>query len=227
MHRAMGVMLSGRFERIVTLNDVHCTITGFLPIHAVTASGVTSMYDFLLDLPGLPAQKRANSNQRTLVIKGKDNLEVTPLQLAARLGDHRMFKHIMRRRCKKLWKWGPVTQYVLDLTDIDSCGDSPHDVMELITAVDASTRTQEMLLDTFMDGIFNPFLASATCFRHMRSCTRCARELPIVNRLHTAAIPAKVGAIRKIRVGNNTGIRAPAARTKPCACIPGQGGSSS
>ncbi|KAL1499226.1 hypothetical protein AB1Y20_013732 [Prymnesium parvum] len=157
MHRAMGVMLSGRFERIVTLNDVHCTITGFLPIHAVTASGVTSMYDFLLDLPGLPAQKRANSNQRTLVIKGKDNLEVTPLQLAARLGDHRMFKHIMRRRCKKLWKWGPVTQYVLDLTDIDSCGDSPHDVMELITAVDASTRTQEsaraeMLLDTFMDG---------------------------------------------------------------------------
>eukprot|EP00966_Prymnesium_polylepis_P281756 6510780-Prymnesium_polylepis.1 len=39
---------------------------------------------------------------------------------------------------------------MLELSEIDSAGDSAHDVMELITDVDATLKTQEMLSDSFM-----------------------------------------------------------------------------
>jgi len=57
-----------------------------------------------------------------------------------------------------MWVWGPVTQFALDLSGIDSVGGGGGDIMELIVRVDASTRTKEMLLDTFMNGfIFQLF----------------------------------------------------------------------
>ena len=34
-------------------------------------------------------------------------------QLMAKLGDHRMRKHILRKRLKLNWKWGPLTSLSL------------------------------------------------------------------------------------------------------------------
>eukprot|EP00966_Prymnesium_polylepis_P121477 2807358-Prymnesium_polylepis.3 len=45
--------------------------------------------------------------------------QLTPLQLACKLGDHKMFQHIMRRHSAVVWKWGPITQYQV-------CGGAPH-----------------------------------------------------------------------------------------------------
>ena len=45
-----------------------------------------------------------------------------PTQLAVKLGDHRMVQHILRRQTKVLWKWGPITQYMIDLDGVDSAG---------------------------------------------------------------------------------------------------------
>ena len=61
-----------------------------------------------------------------------------------------MFQHIMRRHSTVVWKWGPVTQYQIDLEGIDSSGTGGNDVMELVGTQDASRRTQEMVLDEFM-----------------------------------------------------------------------------
>ena len=54
---------------LVGLNDRNCAcqITGFMPIHAVVANGLTSTYDWMCDLPGLAAYKRAKVDQRTQV----------------------------------------------------------------------------------------------------------------------------------------------------------------
>ena len=56
---------------------------------------------------------RADEAQLTSVGR-MTNLQVhslTTLQLSALLGDHAMFKHILRKQCSILWVWGPVTQY--------------------------------------------------------------------------------------------------------------------
>ena len=43
-----------------------------------------------------------------------------------------MFQHIMKKRAKVLWVWGPVTQYQVLLEGIDSIGASDNDVMNLV-----------------------------------------------------------------------------------------------
>jgi hypothetical protein len=48
---------------------------------------------------------------------------MTPLQLAAKLGDHRMCKHILCARLVLLWRWGPLTLYKMALGEIDSSGE--------------------------------------------------------------------------------------------------------
>jgi hypothetical protein len=40
------------------------------------------------------------------------------------------------------WKWGPVTQYRLDLDGVDSQGESGGDVMEIIGMTDSLQATQ-------------------------------------------------------------------------------------
>jgi len=74
------------------------------------------------------------------------------LQLCAVLGDKRMLQYCLRHKSEMEWKWGPVTQYRLDLDGVDSQGDSGGDVMEIIGQIDAPKATQEMLLDNFMHG---------------------------------------------------------------------------
>ena len=45
---------------------------------------------------------------------------LTPMQFAAQIGHHDMFKHIVSRSMTILWKWGPVTQNMINLKGIDS-----------------------------------------------------------------------------------------------------------
>ena len=33
---------------------------------------------------------------------------LTPVQLATKLGDKRMFRHVLRRNAVMQWRWGPV-----------------------------------------------------------------------------------------------------------------------
>lgn len=141
---------------VVDLNDLSntCPITGFLPIHAAAANGLRAMVDFLSDLPGYPALevKRAKP-YLTSPAKLLDLAGLSPLQLAVKLGDKLMFMHILQRQTNILWKWGPITQYMIDLEGVDSAGvQKGEDVMELVGQMNAVDSTKELLLDSVMNG---------------------------------------------------------------------------
>jgi len=137
-----------------------CRLSGFLPIHAVIASSNVPMYEFLTT--ELPRELRCDAQNATYIGRLEAGLEfacLTPLQLAASLGDRSLVRHILRKQCEVMWKWGPVTQFALDLRGIDSTGQGSGDLMELIVRLGARDRTCEMLLDTFMNGfIYQLFL---------------------------------------------------------------------
>ena len=78
-----------------------------------------------------------------------DLAHLTPMQLAAALGDVRMLTHVLRRRAAVLWKWGPVTQYQLDLDGIESVGSEGRGVMAL------SVDRPELLLGSCMQGMLH------------------------------------------------------------------------
>ena len=74
-------------------------------------------------------------------------------QIGVKLGNRLVFMHILKRQTNILWKWGPVTQYMIDLTGVDSAGPQKGgDVMELVGLLDASDATRELLLDSVMNG---------------------------------------------------------------------------
>ena len=169
MKAAMAkLLLHPALQGVISLNDVDlaCPITGFMPIHAATANGLRAMFTFLAgegdgdgtgagttEIPALPEERRSDSSICTVVGKRLDLAGLSPLQLSAKLGNHAMFKHILRRQTVVLWKWGPVTQYMIDLVGIDSAGaQKAEDVMELVGAMDATPKTQELLLDHVMNG---------------------------------------------------------------------------
>ena len=158
---------------MLSLNDpkAACRFTGFLPLHAVVASGHKAMYDFLVELPNLPmlhghhASESVHSQARVRrelarcwsacglltapissfsVMTPSDQFtdarhprrctlcnrfkwrhasrlqagtlaQMTPLQLACYLGDHDMCEHMLIRRSEIVWRWGPITQFKIDL----------------------------------------------------------------------------------------------------------------
>ena len=113
--------------------------TEYLPLHAAVACGNTRMYDFLADL-----QRRDD-----LVARG-----YSPLTLSARLGLHKMFRHVLQR-ATRVDLWGPIKQHQVPLMEIDPAGimtDSNVSVMALLARHDASKATQQMLLDSFLNG---------------------------------------------------------------------------
>ena len=142
---------------LVSLNDenARCKLTGFLPLHAVTANGLRGTYQWMTK--ELPWEAHADEKMVTSVgrMKGIQLHSMTPLQLAAKLGNKVMFKDILRRQCQVLWVWGPVTKYRVHLTGIDSANRGAADVMELVGMTDAKESTQMMLLDSFMDGFLH------------------------------------------------------------------------
>ena len=174
MKSALQLMLMlPELNGIVDLNspEVGCPITGFLPIHAVTANGLRDMLHFLVELPpadrpleGAHGEVLSISNEEWLAKRAqiksltrvgiRDELcGITPMQLAVKLGDHNMFKFIMRQQTRVLWHWGPVTQYIIDLDQIDSSGlDSSDDVMECVGSIFAEPATHALLLDEVLNG---------------------------------------------------------------------------
>ena len=79
---------------LVSLNDRadRCVISGFLPIHAVTANSLEATYDFITQ--DLPEEHRADVNIRSCLgrFPELDMHSLLPLQLAAKLGDHNFVK---------------------------------------------------------------------------------------------------------------------------------------
>jgi hypothetical protein len=139
----------------VGLNDREdaCKATGMMPIHAVVANSQDEAYEFLT--LGLPRLWRADATQLTRVGRLPSALELaalSPLQLAAALGDRALVRYMLKKQCEVMWVWGPVTQFALDLKGIDSSGTGGGDVMELIVRIGARRRCCEMLLDSFMNG---------------------------------------------------------------------------
>lgn len=152
MRRAIVKLLETQYVSFNSRAD-GCINTGFMPMHAVVANGNMAMFDFLTEQ--LPHEWRADVHQITkkgAISRAKHLRSLTGMQLAAKLGDHKSFRHILRKQCEVNWVWGPVTEFSLNLQGIDSGGEGGGDIMELVTRMDASRDTQEMLLDTFMNG---------------------------------------------------------------------------
>ena len=151
LRKAVQAML---VSGVVSLNDPAgaCQMTGMMPIHVVAANGLTSMYDWMTK--DLAEEHRADvtatARLGTQVSLGL--YQLSPMQVAVRVGDHTMFKHLLRRQCSVLWVWGPVTQYSINLLGVDSAGDGSGDVMELVGRFDATKETTTLLLDSFMQG---------------------------------------------------------------------------
>ena len=95
-------------ERYYLVNELRCKFTEYLPIHAVVASDNHVMYDFMVDICGANARLEVH--------------ELSALKLAVVLGKQAMVKHILKRRLKIHWTWGPVTQYMIPLDEIDTAG---------------------------------------------------------------------------------------------------------
>ena len=155
-----------------------CVVTGFLPLHVAVANGLASMYNFWVDLPPLGVDfdsLKANHKRLSQVGHIAGYSRLTPLQAAAKLGDHRMVQYIVRSQSKINWIWGPVTELHLSLDGIDSLGSTNNDVMELVAAHGAAPLTQEMLLGDFMQGFIHDL------FR--QKWTRFGRRFHVVMRV--------------------------------------------
>jgi len=144
----------------VDLNDpdLACPISGYLPLHAVVATGNADMYNFLTSLDVFGADRAADQNAPTVTRSsggsGKPLPGQTTLQLAVHLGQKKMFEQILAKKAVMLWTWGPASEYSVDLLGIDTSG-VPVDLLGIVTSVRASQATREMLLDTCMDGMLH------------------------------------------------------------------------
>lgn len=163
LKRAVKMMLD---TGLVTLDSpaARCEVSGFLPVHTVTANGLKDMYDWLTtgvaSKPGEPSLAPEQlANAKSIVTEGRlPDLQLascSPMQLAAQLGSKKMFIFMLRKQTNVLWKWGPVTAYEINLDGVDSAGDAECDVMEIIGRLDCPKETTEMLLDSFMQGFIH------------------------------------------------------------------------
>ena len=64
---------------------------------------------------------------------------------------------VLGKQCEVMWVWGPITQFSLDLSGIDTAAvdDAMPKVLEVIVRKGAYKRTTQMLLDTFMNGFLH------------------------------------------------------------------------
>lgn len=178
MLRLSGAGGEGAMVGLLDLNDPKqaCEQTGMLPLHVAVANGLARMHDFLTELPSLPEGRALRATREGLSERAKvsslaklDLAGLTPLQLAAKLGDRRMFQHIMRKRAKVLWVWGPVTEYQVSIEGIDSLGEGNNDVMEVVCQLDASKSTQAMLAPDFMQSFLFDLYLQVTSPHHLTS----------------------------------------------------------
>ncbi len=163
LRRAIALLLSlslrskqDKMKGIVDTNSPKhaCMRSGLMPLHATVANGKAAMYDWLTELPGLPLLVDFRASEEALTRRGTLS-QFTPLQLACFLGDQSMFRHLLSRRSRVEWRWGPLTQKRIALHGIDSVGGGANDVLEVIGRLDARRSTQEMLLDDFLEGFLH------------------------------------------------------------------------
>ena len=127
-----------------------CSITGLMPIHAVTACSLEGMVEWMAGEFDIDIQQQTPKRRLTM---GHPNLScMTPLQIATKLGDKEMFVTVIKQHAREKWSWGTVKQVHIDLKGIDSSGEGGNDVMELMVRLDAEHHTQELILDENMGG---------------------------------------------------------------------------
>ena len=135
MMRAVAAIMEFEFQKVnhanrLTDKGYACKSTGFLPLHCAVANGKIHMFDFLSGAhnhlaPRIGEVRLPNSQLTSMSILTADSkfetfCGLTPLQLAAKIGDNRMCKHILRKRLKVNWQWGPLTSYKMPLDEVDS-----------------------------------------------------------------------------------------------------------
>jgi len=106
---------------IFDLNDLTraCPLTGFLPLHVAVANSLTTMFNFLIDLPGLSIEyddMRADIHTLSTYGALQRWAALSPLQLATMLGDQRLVQYIIRTQSYCNWTWGPVSEWCIDFT---------------------------------------------------------------------------------------------------------------
>ena len=162
---------------ILSLNDHanSCDLTGFLPLHAATMQGHCAMYDYLVDMPRAEVCKHLGNGEtgemRRLAVALKqrsahnwlptitdplreapsigDVANLSPLQLAAKMGLREMVEHILLRRSTVIWRWGDIAHYRLDLREIDSANEGNNNLLDIIQRRVAHLEARKMLLDDF------------------------------------------------------------------------------
>ena len=162
---------------ILSLNDHanSCDLTGFLPLHAATMQGHCAMYDYLVDMPRAEVCKHLGNGEtgemRRLAVALKqrsahnwlptitdplreapsigDVANLSPLQLAAKMGLREMVEHILLRRSTVIWRWGDIAHYQLDLREIDSANEGNNNLLDIIQRRVAHLEARKMLLDDF------------------------------------------------------------------------------
>ena len=70
-----------------------------------------------------------------------------------------MLRHMLKKQCRVMWVWGPVTQFSLNLEGIDSARVGGGDIMELIARIGANpttTTVSEWLPDHRKGGGLSP-----------------------------------------------------------------------
>lgn len=203
LSRAIAAMLilgldpKSPMHGLINPNDqaLACPVTGFLPIHTAVANGLTRMFDFLQELPGLPECRELRAFPEKLSMRARWGPvgRLTPLQLACYLGQHRMFQHILKRRAQVNWSWGPVTEYRVHLEGIDSLGDGDNDVMNLVARSDAMEETKQMLADEFLLGfIYKLYQTKWTNFGRTVFVATTLCDLLYVGTLAALAISQKM-----------------------------------
>jgi hypothetical protein len=138
--------------------------------------------DFVTE--GLPRCLRADEKQRTKTgMYARELRLLTGKQLAAKVGNQRMLRHILRTHCQTNWVWGVVSEFALDLDEIDSAGEA-HGVMELVAAKSANKAATEMLLDSFMNGfIWRLFYEKWARFGRLFYCVLRALDVTLLSLL--------------------------------------------
>lgn len=121
--------------------DWRCELTGYLPIHVATVRNQGEMVDWLVANFGV--------EQLSAEVAG-----FTPLLLATRLGHQKLVRRLLKHDNEIRWVWGDIKQCRLRLQPtLDShVSEGFTTVMRLLGRYDASERTQEMLLDSFLGG---------------------------------------------------------------------------
>ena len=142
---------------------------GYYPLHAAVACGTKAIYDMLVGKCDALSLDRDNCPKTAVG-------QLTPLQLAAKLGRKQMFKHILRKRSEEVWIWGDEAEYRIPVDEIDSAGSRGQaTVMELLVHPDSEKAAQEFLLDDFMNGMQYPSSSAPACLLP-RSPAHCARR---------------------------------------------------